>query len=101
MTYEIIHTTESIKKHCRIEKHWYNGKHHGNRFGSFFPYFSQEDSKTITSRPTRSDATTTIHEKTGNKVTETSTSPRKLMDYFQCRYHLTLFKMGLFGADHL
>ena len=30
---------------------------------------------------------------------ETSTSPKKygMTDYFKCRYHLTLFKIGLVG----
>ena len=45
----------------------------------------------ITLRPTRGYGTTTIQEKTDNKVTETSTSPKKysMTYYFKCRYHLT------------
>ena len=44
-----------------------------------------------------------IHEKTDNKITETSTSPKKysMTDYFNCRHHLTLFRMGLLGAAHV
>ena len=54
-------------------------------------------------RPTRGYGTTTIQEKTDNKVTETSTSPKKysMIDYFKCRGHLTLFIMGLLGAAHV
>ena len=39
-------------------------------------------------------------EKTDNKVTETSTSPKKYStrDHFKYRYHLTLFRMGVFEA---
>ena len=39
-------------------------------------------------------------EKTDNKVMETSNSPKKysMRDYFKCRYHLTLFRMGLLGG---
>ena len=42
-------------------------------------------------------------EKTDNKVTKTSNSPKKysMTDYFKCRYHLTLFKMGHLGAAHV
>ena len=38
-------------------------------------------------------------EKTDNKVTKTSNSPKKysMTGYFKCRYHLTLFKMSLLG----
>ena len=56
----------------------------------------------INLRPTCGYRTTTIQEKTDNKVTETSTSPKKYSktDYFKCRYHLTLFRMGLLGAAH-
>ena len=51
----------------------------------------------ITLRPTHGYGTTTIQEKTDNEETETSTSPKKysMTDYFKCRYHLTLFRMGL------
>ena len=56
----------------------------------------------INLRPTRGYGTTTIQEKIDNKVTETSTSPKKysLTDYFKCIYHLILFRMGLLGAAH-
>ena len=59
---------------------------------------------TITTlRPTRGYGTTTIEEKSDNKVTQTSTSPKKysMTDYFKCRYHLILFKIGLLGAAHV
>ena len=38
--------------------------------------------------------------KTDNKATETSTSPKtySMTDYFKCRYHLTLFRIGLSGG---
>ena len=53
----------------------------------------------ITLRPTRGFGATTIQKKTDNKIMETSTSPKKygMTDYFKCRYHLTLFKIGLVG----
>ena len=60
----------------------------------------------VTLRLTRGYGATAIQqykEKTDNKVTETSTSPKKysMTDYFKCKYHLTLFRMGLLEAAHV
>ena len=94
LTYEIIHTTESTIKYCRLKNTEWNITVTDWKLFSYFScdnLFNNHNFKTNT------------QEKTDNEVTETSTSPKKysMIDYFKCRYHLTLFRMGLFGATHV
>ena len=93
-TYENIHITESTTKLCRFEK---------TESNIFHTLAVTIYSTIITLRLTCGYGTTTIQEKTDNKVTETSASPKKysMTDYFKCRYYFTHFRMGLLGAAHV
>ena len=70
----------------------------------FFLYFTREDLFNNHNFKTNTRLwNNKIHDKTANKITETSTSPKKysMTDYFNCRYHLTLFRMALLGTAHV
>ena len=88
LTYEVIHTTESAIKHCRIGKYW--TVHHGVWYESFFHTLSVTIYPTkITLRPGCSvvAATTTTHEENSdNKVAETSSSSKNQTGYSKYIY---------------
>ena len=100
-TYEIIHITGSTTDTVDLKNTESNITVTDWEF--FYTLAVTIYSTIITLRPTRGYGTTTIQEKTDNKVTETLASPKKysLTDYFKCRYHLTLFRMGLLEPAHV